>query len=139
MSQLTIELPEALLRRFRRGATAAHKSLEEFLVERLASAALPLSDDLPPDLQAELAPLERLDDAGLWQVAAEQLSASEQAQYDALLDRNSRGSLSAPEVARLHALGDRARRITLRRSHAYMILNWRGLDLSDEEALRQPS
>ncbi|MCC7019085.1 MAG: hypothetical protein IT332_04990 [Ardenticatenales bacterium] len=139
MSQVTIDLPEPVLRRFRQGATAAHMALEAFVADRLATTPLPLSDDLPPDVRADLAPLERLDDAGLWRVAQEQLADAEQAQYDALLDDNARGALSAPDAELLRCIGDKARRLTLRRAHAFMILQWRGHVLPSEAGLRDPS
>jgi len=126
MSQITIELPEPTLRRFRRGAAAAKKALEEFLAERLAATPVPLADDLPPALRAELAPLEHLDDAALWNAAAQRLSPAEQAEYDSLLAAAARANLSDARQTRLDALGEKARRLTLRRAHAYLILQWRG-------------
>lgn len=126
MSQVTIELPEPALRRFRRGAAAAQKALEDFLAERLVATPLPLADDLPPTLRAEIAPLEHLDDASLWNVAAQQLSPAEQAEYDSLLAAIAQSELSDTEEGRLRAIGGKARRLTLRRAHAYLILKWRG-------------
>ena len=50
---ITLELPDETLQRYRRGATAARKLLEEFLIERLVEAVPPLADNLPsPDILA---------------------------------------------------------------------------------------
>ena len=67
MSQaVTLQLSDEALDRYQRGATAARKPLEEFLVERLIKAVPPLADDLPSPLHEELQRLERLDDETLW-------------------------------------------------------------------------
>jgi hypothetical protein len=70
---VTLQLSDETLQRYRRGATAAHKLLEEFLIERLMEAVPPLADDLPPPLHEELKALEQLDDDALWQVARSKL------------------------------------------------------------------
>jgi hypothetical protein len=51
---VTLFLPEETLQRYRRGATAARKLLEEFLVECLLETVPPLADDLPSPLREEL-------------------------------------------------------------------------------------
>lgn len=135
MSQVTIEMPEPVLRRFRNGARAAHMALEDFVAERLATTPVPLADELPETLRSELAPLEHLDDAALERVAAQQLSRSAQAEYDVLLAANGQRDLSRIERERLRELGDAARRLTLRRAHAYLILAWRGHPVPTENEL----
>ena len=59
---VTLHLPEETLQRYQRGATAARKLLEVFLVERLLETVPPLADDLPSPLREELQALEHLDD-----------------------------------------------------------------------------
>jgi hypothetical protein len=62
---VTLQLPDETLQRYRRGATAARKLLEEFLIERLMEVVPPLADDLPSPLHEELKTLEQFDDDAL--------------------------------------------------------------------------
>jgi hypothetical protein len=48
---VTLQLSDETLQRYQRGATAARKLLEEFLIERLIEAVPPLADDLPSPLK----------------------------------------------------------------------------------------
>jgi hypothetical protein len=114
------------LQRYRRGAAAAHKLLDAFLVERLRDAAPPLADDLPSPLREELSVLEDLSDEALWQVTETRLPPARQRVYSRLLRKNSQGTITAREKETLHALGEEARRLTLKKAHAYMLLKWRG-------------
>ena len=43
-----------------------------------------------------------------------------------LLDKNSENTLTSNETQMLHKLGEEARRLTLKKAHAYMLLKWRG-------------
>ncbi len=132
---ITLELPDEAVQRYRHGATVAHKKLEEFLVERLVEAPLPLADDLPPPLDEVLRALETLNDDALWEVAQSQLSLDQQDLYEALLQKNSEGNIIAAEEEILHALGQQARRLTLKKAHAYMLLKWRGHTIPSPEEL----
>jgi hypothetical protein len=135
---ITLQLTDETLQRYQRGATIARKVLEEFLAERLVEAVLPLADDLPSPLQEELKVLENLDDEALWQVAQSQLSPGQQRLYSRLLARNSQGVITVEEKEKLHALGEEARRLTLKKSHAYMLLKWRGHHVPSPEELPTP-
>jgi hypothetical protein len=44
---VTLQPPDEILQRCQRGATAARKHLEEFLVDRLMEALPPAADDVP--------------------------------------------------------------------------------------------
>ncbi len=132
---ITLQLPEETLRRYQRGAKAARKVLEEFLVERLADLAPPLVETLPSPLREELKDLEALDDRALLDVAQSRLPLARQRAYSRLLRKNSQGTLTAPEREKLHALGEEARRLTLKKAHAYMLLKWRGHPIPSAEAL----
>jgi len=135
---ITLQLPGEALQRYRRGATIARKSLEEFLTERLVEAIPPLADDLPSPLHEELGALENLDDEALWKVARSRLPPTHQRLYSRLLQKNSRGTITAREKEELHALGEEARRLTLKRAHAYMLLKWRGHYIPSPEELQRP-
>lgn len=135
MQTVTVQLPAETVRRYQRGAAAAHKPVEEFIAERLEEAAPPASDHLSADLQAELAQLENLDDDALWATAQKQLSPEQERLYTRLRTKNSRGTLSPAEQVTLTAIGDEARRLTLLKSHAFMLLQWRGHPLPPPDSL----
>ena len=127
MTQMvTLQLPDETLHRCQRGATAARKLLEEFLVDRLVEAVPPLANDLPSPLHEELEALEQLDNDALWQVARSRLSPTLQRQYSRLLAKNSQGTITEQEKETLRTLGEQARLLTLKTAHAYMLLKWRG-------------
>ena len=132
---ITLELPDEAIQRYQRGATAARKRLEEFLVERLVEVPLPLADDLPPPLAETLRTLETLDDETLWAIARSQLPPDQQDLYDHLLQKNSQGLLTASEEETLYTLGKEARLLTLKKAHAYMLLKWRGHAIPSMEEL----
>ena len=134
---VTLQLPEETLQRYRRGATAARKALEEFLAERLMEAVPPLAGDLASPLREELKALENLDNEALWMVAQSQLPPARQRLYSRLLAKNSQGTITACEKETLHALGEEARRLTLKKAHAYMLLKWRGHRIPSQEELKK--
>jgi len=107
-------------------------------VERLIEAVPPLAGDLPSPLREELTELERLDDEALWKVAHSQLPPARQRLYSRLLTKNSQDTITASEKEMLHALGEEARRLTLKKAHAYMLLKWRGHHIPSPEELQGP-
>ena len=123
---VTVQLPQEALQRFRRGAGAAGKPLEEFLADRLMDAVPPLPEDIPPSLRGELDALEQSDEATLREIAESRLPAGRQRLYSRLLTRNSAGTITAGERRKLEALGEEARQLTLKKAHAYLLLKWRG-------------
>jgi hypothetical protein len=135
---VVLQLSDETAQRYRRGAIVARKVLEEFLVERLTDAVPPLADDLPSPLREEMEALENLDDEVLWEVARSQLSLAKQRLYSRLLHKNSQGTITAREKETLYALGEEARRLTLKKAHAYMLLKWRGHRIPSQEELQRP-
>ena len=119
---VTVQLPQEALQRFRRGAGAAGKPLEEFLADRLMDAVPPLSEDIPRSLREELDALEQLDEPVLREVAESRLPTARQDLYSRLLTKNSAGTITAGERKKLEALGEEARRLTLKKAHAYLLL-----------------
>jgi hypothetical protein len=122
----TVQLPPEAVKRFRRGAGAAGKPVEEFLADRLLEAVPPLPEDIPPPARDELQAMEGLDEKALRQVAQSRLPASRQRLYSRLLASNAAGTISPQEREQLAALGEEARRLTLKKAHAYLLLKWRG-------------
>lgn len=134
---VTVHLPEEALQRFRRGAGAAGKPLEEFLADRLMDVVPPLPDDLPAALHEELDAFQGLDESALRRVAESRLSTNHQRLYSRLLDKNSAGTISAREREKLEALGNEARKLTLKRAHAYLLLKWRGCAIPSQVELEE--
>lgn len=134
---ITLTLPDDAAQRYQRGAIIARKRLDEFLVERLVDVVHPLADDLPFPLDRELKKLEKLDDEALWEIARSRLSPKRQRLYDDLLQKNSQGNITPDEKEKLQLLGQDARRLTLKKSHAFMLLKWRGHQIPTLDQLRE--
>ena len=97
---VTLDLPELLYQKLRLRAAQSQRTVEDELLEVLATA-VPLTDDLPADLSAAMTPLATLNDADLWRAAQSQLPANLAARLEELhLKRQREGSLSA-QVVRL--------------------------------------
>ncbi|MGD9891848.1 MAG: hypothetical protein AB7R89_09730 [Dehalococcoidia bacterium] len=122
-----LQLPDETANRYRRGATAARKPLEEFILERLRES-VPLSDLRTSRLDDDLRRLESLDDEALREIARATLPATQQRRYERLLRKNSEASLTVRERETLAALGDEARTLTVKKAHAWLLLKWRGYD-----------
>ncbi|MFQ5342869.1 MAG: hypothetical protein ACE5F6_15125 [Anaerolineae bacterium] len=133
---VTLQLPDKTLERYQRGAAAARKVLEEFIAERLEEAAPPSIEGLPFPLSEEMKTMEELDDAALWRMARSQLPPDRQRLYSRLLTEKSQGTLTPQAEKTLNSLGEEARRLTLKKAHAYMLLKWRGHNIPSREALQ---
>lgn len=137
MSQtITIELPEEILRRYRRGASAARQDLEHFVVERLNESAPPLADDLPSPLREELRAMEDKANKTLLKIAQSRFPIAQQRLYSRLLRAHGQGIITPREQAKLHELGEQARSLTLRKAHAYLLLKWRGHSVPSVDSLQ---
>jgi hypothetical protein len=126
---VTVRLPREALQRFRRGAGAAGKPLEEFLADRLLETVPSLPENLAPALRAELDALEQLDETALREVAENRLSVGRQRLYSRLLAKNAAGTVTPVERQQLEILGNEARQLTLKKAHAYLLLKWRGCEI----------
>jgi hypothetical protein len=109
--------------------------LEDFLAERLLDAVPPLLDDIPHSLREELNAMEHWDEPALREVADSRLPPSKQRIYSRLLTKNSAGTITAAERGELEALGEEARRLTVKKAHAHLLLKWRGLAIPKPEDL----
>jgi len=133
---VTLHLPDDMLERYRRGAAVARMDLDAFIAERLAETTPPLADDLSGSLRAELKSLEEGDDAALWKAAECRLAAEKQAEYERLLSKQAEGPLTTDDQQELRELGEEARRLTLTRAHALMLLKWRGYGVPSRQDLQ---
>jgi hypothetical protein len=123
---VTLELPERLHQRLVNTAQATGRPLEAVVLHALTVGSPPDWDDVPEEYQPDLAALDRLEDAALWQIARGQKSPSEMTRYDELLEQNQECVLSETEQLELFALRQEAEKFMLRKAHAASILKWRG-------------
>lgn len=122
---VTLPVPPSVYRIAQRTAEATSRSIEKVLVDVL-SAASPISDDLPLELQTELDALALMSDDELWKIARSTFPADRRRQYDRLLEKNSAGTLTPVERERLKELRLESERLMLQKTHAYALLKWRG-------------
>jgi hypothetical protein len=123
---LTIRLPAAAARRLRRVAEIARRPVDDVVVETLRATLPPLLEDVPPAFREDLAALETLPTADLWQQVHARLDPDHLARYDALLDTHVAGTLDAAGRQELAALRTEADRLMFRKAYAALLLKWRG-------------
>jgi hypothetical protein len=121
MTTITLELPESLALRAGRAAQAMHRPVEEVITAML-DGVLPLLDDVPPDMQAELVEMTWLDDDALLCVAEATMSDEDQQR---LVDLSGSDGLAAAEQEELHALQSSYGKVTLRKARALALLSVR--------------
>lgn len=134
MTTVTLNIPDNLYQQMRRQALVSKQSVDELAqatLSRFLPAMLEIEEDLPPDLQVELKAMEQLSDAALWSLAAGQLGESEQKELEYLGEKQKETALTAEEQQRQEALLTAYDELLLRRSHAAVLLQARGHDLSD--------
>ena len=126
LQTITLQLPEMLYRRLEQTARATQRPLDEVVLHALEAGSPPFWEDAPEEFQSDLAAMDRMDDAALWQIAQSRRSPAELARYDELLARAQSNSLTAAEQIELRDLRDDADRFVLRKAHAAAVLRWRG-------------
>ena len=82
VQSVTVNVPSALYDRLERRAVQTHRTVEDVLLDVLATA-VPVADELPPNLAAALSPLPLLDDAALWRAARSHLPTEVAAEREA--------------------------------------------------------
>lgn len=126
LANVTLQLPEPLYRRLLNTAQATRRPVEEVIVHAVEVGSPPAWEDVPAEFQADLAAMDRLDDAALWRIAGSRMSATTDDRYDELLERNREGELTDAERVELQRLREEADRFMLRKAHAAALLRWRG-------------
>ena len=135
---VTLQLPEAIYERVRRTAEATKCPVEEVLIKTIEAMMPPSVDDLPPSYRDEFLGLDSLSDDELLKVAESVMPPAQQRRYSLLLRKNQKGALSEKERKALAQLGAEARKLTLRKAHAYAILKWRGHRIPTPAELSKP-
>ena len=123
---MQIQISENLSTRLRKLAMRRHQPVEKIVADRLFTSLDDELDSLPSAEQAELRALHHLSDDALRAIAAEQMSAVNQALMAQLMERNSQVDLTQDERERLEALVERGDRLMLRKAEAAAVLVHRG-------------
>jgi plasmid stability protein len=126
---LTLHLPDPLYARLQERARRFNRTLEAELLEVLNSA-VPVEESLPDSLTEDVARLDAMDDAELWQVARSMLSKKEAARLEVLHLKRQKEGLSESEGSNLAELVRQYERSMLTRARAAALLKQRGHDVS---------
>ena len=133
---MPISIPEELSTRLRQLAARRGRPVEEILTDRLLTALDEELDNLPAAEAAELRALHHLSEDALRAIAAEQMSAENQARLAQLLEGQAQGTLTRVEQETLAALVERGDQLMLRKAEAAAILVHRGYSGSAAELMR---
>ena len=132
---VTMQLPENLSLRLQQTARATRQSLEATMLRALQVGSPPAWETAPAEFQADLAALDRLDDAALWRIARTRATSTSMDRYQALLDNNAKQTLSAEERQELTQLRTDLDRQMLLKVHAAALLQWRGHQIPPADKL----
>lgn len=132
--QVILNLPAPLYQRVRRTAESMRRSVEDVLLDSVATALPPLTG-LPDEVSDDLASLAFLNDSALWDVARSMLPAEHHHRMEELLAKKSQGRLNKQEQQVLDQLVQDYETLVLRRSQAALLLQRRGYDMSDPSIL----
>ena len=125
MQTVTFQLPNILVQRAKQIALVLGAPLEEVLSSAL-SVGLPDLQDIPAEMQLELAQMTGLSDNSLWAISKQRLSDEQQSELSRLVMLQGERSLLPDEQIQLEELRQEYGRITLRKSQAYALLSLRG-------------
>jgi hypothetical protein len=137
-AQVTISLPEPVLRQLMRISAATHQSLESLITQSVLSNLPPSTDNAPPELQPELLEMQTLSINDLQIIAQSQIDPLQQKRHNELLRQNAENQIAAAERQELSNLRQAADCLMLRKAYAWSILRWRGARIPALEELSAP-
>jgi len=123
---ITLNMPEQVYRRAKRAAEALQRPIEEVILDTLNAALFPV-DDVPPEMEGELAAMTGLPDEALWNAARNVIPPRRQSRLRALSKTQQKRLLKTSEKSELDELRKEYGMMTLRKAHAYALLRQRGL------------
>jgi hypothetical protein len=132
---IRLDLPEDIYQRLQHTAKATRQPLEDVVFQTIRGNLPPSVDDLPPELQDELASLLDLNDQALWSIVKEPLPPDQWRRHEHLLRKNQSGTLTEAEQEELAHLRAATDRFVVRRSYTLALLKWRGYALPMLESL----
>lgn len=135
MHTITLHMPENLYLRLKQTAQATRQSLDDVALHVMQVGSPPNWDDIPPEFQADVAALDRLDDPALWRIVKKKMAPTVANRYQQLLDQQAEGTISAAESRELIELRMEADRTMLCKAQAAALLRWRGHPIPPAEKL----
>ncbi len=132
---VTMQLPEDIYLRLQQTAQATKQSFDAILLRALQVGSPPAWETAPSEFQADLAALDRLDDAALWRIARTCATSAQTGRYQVLLDKNANETLSIEDQAELTQLRTEFDRQMLQKVHAAALLQWRGHQIPPADKL----
>lgn len=130
MSDYTFTIPETLYDKARRVAEQTARPVDEVIRSGLEQSLTETLLDLPDDERAELRALVYLSDDTLWTIAREQMTSVKQTRMQALMDKNTFGTITDAEHEELTGLVEVGERLMLRKSEAMKLLTERGYSVT---------
>ncbi len=127
---ITLNVPDLLYRRLKQRAQETERSVEDELLDVLVTA-VPLNQELPPDLAKAVAALSSLEDDALWEIARSRLSPDAATELEALNWKQQAEKLSPAEQSRQEELVHQYEKTMLLRARAAVLLKERGYDISE--------
>jgi hypothetical protein len=125
-AQITISLPESVLRQLTRIASATHQPIESLITQSILSNLPPSTDNVPPEMQAELLEIQTLSIEELRAIAHSQIDPVQYERHAELLRQNEDNLLTSEERQELANFRQAADRLMLRKAYAWSVLRWRG-------------
>jgi len=126
---VAVQIPQSLYERLEQAAIKLQKPVDNLLVETLQAALSSTGDEIPPDIQTEIAALDHLSERALQDVAASEMTSQDQMMIEQLLSWQSERPLRPEEAAQLDQLRNEYGRVMLRKARAYALLAERGHSL----------
>lgn len=126
---VTVNIPAKLYTRIKRRAAQAHRSVEDEMLEAIATA-MPLDEKLSDELEEAISHLKLLDDQALWRAARNRLPSKVSNQLENLHLKRQREGLTESEEQTLAHLIRQYERTMLVRAEAAGLLKQRGHDIS---------
>ncbi|WP_008316918.1 hypothetical protein [Leptolyngbya sp. PCC 6406] len=138
--QITIELPEPVMRQLMRIAAATQQSIETLVAQSVLGNLPPSAENAPPELQkTELLAMQALSTDELLTIVQAQTHPAQSDRHTELLQKNETAQLSAEETQELTALRQAADHLMLRKAYAWSLLRWRGHKLPKLADLPTPA
>ena len=98
-----------------------------------------IENDLPLELQSELKAMSCLSDNALWQIAGSRMNPDKAALYDIMLNHLKNNRLTSEKQSTLNQLRNESQTLTLKKVHAYVLLQKRGHTLPSLADLKHSS
>ncbi len=121
MASVAVRIPQPLYHHLEQVAVRLQKPVEKLVVETL-QAALPETTKVPDHIQAEIAALDRFDEATLHEIATGEMAVKDQQSLEYILDLQTIRPLTDEEANRLDTLRTEYGRILLRKARAFALL-----------------